>query len=84
MVVNPSGLQNPPDPAFDQVNAYQKIMKTGRAVVVRNYQRKGINHQNIGRYVFLGRPAIAATPGTFANGRSTPGLWTIADNSPQQ
>ena len=65
-------------PGIDQVNSYQKIMKTGRAVVVRNYQRRTID-QTIRKSVFLGRPAIAAKPGTFAGNRTTPGLWRVAD-----
>lgn len=73
---------NPPDNPFDKVKAYQKIMKTGKAVVVRNYERRGLDQtQNLGRYVFLGRPAIAAKPGMFAGNRSTPGLWHVADTT---
>lgn len=67
-------------PDINDVKSYQKIMKTGRAVVVRNYQRHTADMpQSLGRLVFLGRPAIAAKPGTFAGSRSTPGLWHITD-----
>ena len=81
MAVIPNTLNDPNSP-FKKVKAYQKIMKTGKAVVVRNYQRKGVDAmQSLGRRVYLGRPAIAATPGTFAGDRTVPGLWHVADTT---
>jgi hypothetical protein len=84
MAVVPNTM-NDPNSEFKKVKAYQKIMKTGKAVVVRNYQRKGVDMmQKMGKSVYLGRPAIAATPGTFAGDRSVPGLWHIADATTPQ
>ena len=74
-------LPKPSGPDINQVQSYQKIMKTGRAVVVRNYQRHTVD-QTLGKAVFLGRPIIAAQPGTFAGNRTTPGLWHVADVAP--
>lgn len=84
MAVVPNTMNDPNSP-FKKVKAYQKIMKTGKAVVVRNYQRKGVDMmQKMGNAVYLGRPAIAATPGTFAGDRAVPGLWHIADATTPQ
>lgn len=64
--------------ATGNVSSYQKEMKSGELVQVRDYQRQ--NEDSAGAITQVpGRPPLAAKVGQFPNGRVIPGVFL--DNS---
>lgn len=70
-------------PSDGQVEGYQRVVN-GRVVQVAAYAKGGSTNSVVKKARELpGRPRIKAQPGTFASGRSIPGVKAMVRSGPK-